>query len=181
MCATRPPSAVPSNTAAVRCHTARTVVQVLEKWRAGGHKALLFTQTQQMLDIIERHVAAAGMRYLRMDGSVPPQHRFRMIDHFNRHPARGLAPGMPGTPHGGGGAGASAEADLSAPPGDVEAAPVGGQRDGGSDDGPSLGPGRTGALAPAVSVRVWVFPNKMLCTHLTPCAHTAAAGDNLAE
>eukprot|EP00892_Ulva_mutabilis_P012650 jgi/Ulvmu1/9758/UM055_0098.1 len=73
-------------------------MQVLEKWRAGGHKALLFTQTQQMLDIIERHVADAGMRYLRMDGSVPPQHRFRMIDHFNRHPASGVPPAAPSTP-----------------------------------------------------------------------------------
>lgn len=69
----------------------RRVMQVLRKWRAAGHKALLFTQTQQMLDIIEHHVAAAGMHYLRMDGSVPPPARFRMIDAFNRQ----LPPGTP--------------------------------------------------------------------------------------
>lgn len=82
-----------------RCHHSRRAsvwLQVLEKWRAGGHKALLFTQTQQMLDIIERHVADAGMRYLRMDGSVPPKHRFRMIDHFNRHPAGAPPPDAAG-------------------------------------------------------------------------------------
>jgi DNA excision repair protein ERCC-6 len=61
-------------------------VQALAAWRAQGHKALLFTQTQQMLDILERHVAGAGLRYHRMDGSVPLPTRFRMIDDFNRNP-----------------------------------------------------------------------------------------------
>jgi hypothetical protein len=64
-------------------------VQVLHKWREAGHKALLFTQTQQMLDILETHVAAAGMRYLRMDGATPAATRFRMIDAFNRDPPPG--------------------------------------------------------------------------------------------
>ena len=45
--------------------------QVLEHWHAEGHKALLFCQTQQMLDILERAVAVLGMRYHRMDGSTP--------------------------------------------------------------------------------------------------------------
>jgi DNA excision repair protein ERCC-6 len=61
-------------------------LQVLSKWREQGHKALLFTQTQQMLDIIERHARDAGMRYHRMDGSVALPHRFRMIDDFNNNP-----------------------------------------------------------------------------------------------
>jgi DNA excision repair protein ERCC-6 len=61
-------------------------MQVLERWRQQGHKALLFTQTQQMLDILERHVRDAEMRYHRMDGSVALPTRFRMIDDFNRNP-----------------------------------------------------------------------------------------------
>ena len=31
-------------------------VQVLEHWHAGGHRALLFAQTQQMLDILEKSI-----------------------------------------------------------------------------------------------------------------------------
>lgn len=36
--------------------------QVLHHWKRQGHKALLFTQTQQMLDIMERAVQAANFR-----------------------------------------------------------------------------------------------------------------------
>jgi DNA excision repair protein ERCC-6 len=61
-------------------------VQVLAKWQEQGHKALLFTQTQQMLDILERHINDAGFLYHRMDGSVPLPSRFRMIDDFNNNP-----------------------------------------------------------------------------------------------
>ena len=31
-------------------------VKVLEHWESGGHRALLFAQTQQMLDILEKAV-----------------------------------------------------------------------------------------------------------------------------
>ena len=44
---------------------------------------LLFTQTQMMLDILERAVAARGMTYHRMDGTTPVAHRSRLVDHFN--------------------------------------------------------------------------------------------------
>ena len=44
---------------------------LLRHWRAGGHKALLFTQTQQALDILEKLVVARGYAYHRMDGSTP--------------------------------------------------------------------------------------------------------------
>jgi SNF2 family DNA or RNA helicase len=36
--------------------------QVLHHWKKQGHKALVFTQTQQMLDIMERVIEAAGFR-----------------------------------------------------------------------------------------------------------------------
>jgi len=62
------------------------VVQVLEHWKAGGHKALLFTQTQQMLDIMERCVQSAGMAYHRMDGSTNVAARARLVDDFNDNP-----------------------------------------------------------------------------------------------
>ena len=38
-------------------------MQVLAHWSQQGHKALVFTQTQQMLDIMERAVQAAHYRF----------------------------------------------------------------------------------------------------------------------
>ena len=56
---------------------------MLEHWKARGHRALLFTQTQQMLDILERSVQNAGMTYHRMDGSTAVGARVRLVDDFN--------------------------------------------------------------------------------------------------
>lgn len=62
-------------------------MQVLEHWQRQGHRALLFTQTQQMLDIVERSVQNAGMTYHRMDGSTAVAVRSRLVDDFNDNPA----------------------------------------------------------------------------------------------
>lgn len=62
-------------------------MQVLEHWQRQGHRALLFTQTQQMLDIVERSVQNAGMTYHRMDGSTAVGVRSRLVDDFNDNPA----------------------------------------------------------------------------------------------
>lgn len=48
-------------------------------------RALVFTQTQQMLDIIERLVVSHGWRYHRMDGSTSVATRARLIDDFNNN------------------------------------------------------------------------------------------------
>lgn len=44
--------------------------QVLHHWKQQGHKALFFTQTQQMLDIVERAVQAAEFRSDKFDGKT---------------------------------------------------------------------------------------------------------------
>jgi DNA excision repair protein ERCC-6 len=67
------------------------LLRVLQSWHAEGHKVLLFTQTQQMLDIIERHVLEAGYSYHRMDGSTPIGSRGRLMDDFNGNPDRCVA------------------------------------------------------------------------------------------
>lgn len=70
-------------------HTATAAAgtcQVLGHWHAGGHKALLFAQTQQMLDILEKLVAGRGWRYHRMDGSTSVALRARLMDDFNSRP-----------------------------------------------------------------------------------------------
>lgn len=66
----------------------QVLVKVLAAWQAEGHKVLLFTQTQQMLDIIEKHVVEAGYSYHRMDGNTPIASRGRLMDDFNSNPNR---------------------------------------------------------------------------------------------
>lgn len=58
------------------------VVKLLKIWQEQGHKVLLFTQTRQMLDILESYVKE-HYSYERMDGNTPIQNRARMVDDFN--------------------------------------------------------------------------------------------------
>ncbi|KAJ2490807.1 DNA repair protein rhp26 [Coemansia sp. RSA 2050] len=66
-----------------------TIVRaLLEMWKPHGHKVLIFSQTRQMLDIIERTIATMPqMVYRRMDGSTPVQHRSAMVDEYNSDPS----------------------------------------------------------------------------------------------
>ncbi|KAJ2791158.1 DNA repair protein rhp26, partial [Coemansia guatemalensis] len=60
---------------------------LLEMWQPQRHKVLIFSQTRQMLDIIERMVEhMPETQYRRMDGTTPVQHRTAMVDEFNRSP-----------------------------------------------------------------------------------------------
>jgi len=65
------------------CHTAllpgqsaedsaktRLLMEMLDKVVAEGHKALVFSQWTSMLDLIEPHIEAAGIDYVRLDGST---------------------------------------------------------------------------------------------------------------
>lgn len=54
--------------------------QVLPLWHKQGHRVLLFSQTRQMLDILEKRVQQRGWAYLRMDGNTPVGKRAAMID-----------------------------------------------------------------------------------------------------
>ncbi|KAJ1974747.1 DNA repair protein rhp26, partial [Dimargaris xerosporica] len=85
---------------------------LLTMWAPQGHRVLLFSQTRQMLDLLERMVQGItvptpgaiahdpdtsdttalsdekglceSLRYLRMDGTTPIHRRAQMIDTFNR-------------------------------------------------------------------------------------------------
>uniref|UniRef100_A0A1D1YV53 DNA repair protein rhp26 n=1 Tax=Anthurium amnicola TaxID=1678845 RepID=A0A1D1YV53_9ARAE len=61
----------------------KVVAQVLRVWKDQGHRVLLFTQTQQMLDIIQSFLSASGYVYRRMDGRTPVKQRMALIDEFN--------------------------------------------------------------------------------------------------
>ncbi|KAI1180263.1 SNF2 family N-terminal domain-containing protein [Nemania sp. FL0916] len=60
---------------------------LLGMWKKLGHKTLLFSQTVQMLDILEKFVQGLGdIQYLRMDGKTPIKMRQALVDKFNSSP-----------------------------------------------------------------------------------------------
>ncbi|XP_038887672.1 protein CHROMATIN REMODELING 8 isoform X2 [Benincasa hispida] len=61
----------------------KVVEEVLKVWKEQGHRVLLFAQTQQMLDILERFLVGGGYTYRRMDGGTPVKQRMALIDEFN--------------------------------------------------------------------------------------------------
>ncbi|KAF3387280.1 DNA repair and recombination protein RAD26 [Penicillium rolfsii] len=60
---------------------------LLEVWKDTGHKTLLFAQTRQMLDIIQKFIGSlSGFNFRRMDGNTPIKDRQTMVDEFNKDP-----------------------------------------------------------------------------------------------
>ena len=58
--------------------------KILSMWATQGHRALVFSQTRQMLDILEQTIQSKpGMAYRRMDGELPIKQRLAMIDEYN--------------------------------------------------------------------------------------------------
>lgn len=63
--------------------------KILELWYKNGHRALIFCQTRQMLDLIEEYIRSRKVseedhyKYLRMDGTTPIKQRLQMVDRFN--------------------------------------------------------------------------------------------------
>ncbi|KAF2191423.1 DNA repair and recombination protein RAD26 [Zopfia rhizophila CBS 207.26] len=65
----------------------QVVKALLEIWKKGGHKTLLFAQHRIMLDILEKFVKnMPGFNYRRMDGETPIKDRQDMVDEFNNGP-----------------------------------------------------------------------------------------------
>ncbi|GAB4813110.1 hypothetical protein N2152v2_000156 [Parachlorella kessleri] len=56
---------------------------LLRKLKAGGHKALIFTQMSKMLDILEAFLNLHAYTYLRLDGSTKPEERQILMQRFN--------------------------------------------------------------------------------------------------
>lgn len=70
----------------------QVVMALLELWRKEGRKTLIFTQTKQMLNILQQLLdrmnenSANQYSYMRMDGSTPIIQRQSMVDQFNLDP-----------------------------------------------------------------------------------------------
>ncbi|CCW67896.1 unnamed protein product [Phytomonas sp. Hart1] len=56
---------------------------MLAEWRRFGHRALVFSQTRRMLDLIENFCEQTGYVYIRMDGLTSRDHRQVLMDRFN--------------------------------------------------------------------------------------------------
>lgn len=59
------------------------VQSLLKLWYKQKQKVLLFSQSRQMLSILEKLIVMMGYRYLRMDGSTPIGSRQRLVGRFN--------------------------------------------------------------------------------------------------
>lgn len=70
----------------------QVVKLLLELWNKEGRKALIFTQTRQMLDILQDFMDAMNSEhdnqygYARMDGTTPISDRQALVDTFNTDP-----------------------------------------------------------------------------------------------
>jgi helicase SWR1 len=56
---------------------------LLKERRAGGHRALIFTQMTRVLDVLEIFLNLHGYRYLRLDGSTKIEDRQKITQRFN--------------------------------------------------------------------------------------------------
>lgn len=61
----------------------RALQEMLAEWAKHGHRALIFSQTRMMLDIIENLCEQLQYRYVRMDGTTNGHHRQELMDRFN--------------------------------------------------------------------------------------------------
>ncbi|KAI8971092.1 SNF2 family N-terminal domain-containing protein [Pilobolus umbonatus] len=60
---------------------------LLNMWKQQDHKVLLFCQTRQMLDILEKMVQSMKLSFLRMDGSTAVGQRMLLVNEFNLRPS----------------------------------------------------------------------------------------------
>lgn len=61
----------------------KVVESLLQMWKKAGHRSLLFTQTRQMQDILEKFLSKHGYIYRRMDGTTAIKIRQTLVDEFN--------------------------------------------------------------------------------------------------
>ncbi|KAI5782722.1 DNA dependent ATPase [Geopyxis carbonaria] len=59
--------------------------KMLLLWKEQGHRALLFSQSVKILDILEKDIKSyEGFKYRRMDGGTPIPLRQELVDEFNK-------------------------------------------------------------------------------------------------
>jgi len=80
-------ASLPDYGAPARSGKLQVLSKILPEWARQGHRALVFSQTRQMLDVIEILARDLGLKFLRMDGTTPLSRRSELIDSFNDDPS----------------------------------------------------------------------------------------------
>ncbi|EFJ47501.1 hypothetical protein VOLCADRAFT_61396, partial [Volvox carteri f. nagariensis] len=81
-----PPSTPFSPVAATSSVWFQELALLLRRLKAGGHRALIFTQMAKMLDVLEEFLNLHGHTYMRLDGSTRPEQRQVLMQRFNTDP-----------------------------------------------------------------------------------------------
>jgi helicase SWR1 len=68
------------------CGKLQRLDKLLRDLKAGGHRALIFTQMTKMLDILEQFLNIHGHLYLRLDGTTKVESRQMLTERFNSDP-----------------------------------------------------------------------------------------------
>jgi hypothetical protein len=68
------------------CGKLQELAELLRRLKAGGHRALIFTQMTKMLDHLESFINLYGYTYMRLDGSTKPEQRQILMQRFNTNP-----------------------------------------------------------------------------------------------
>ncbi len=68
------------------CGKLQKLATLLLTLRAGGHRALIFTQMTRVLDLLEQFLNIHGHRYLRLDGATKIEQRQVLTERFNNDP-----------------------------------------------------------------------------------------------
>lgn len=61
----------------------QVLLEMMNEWHRFKHRALVFSQTRMVLDVIENLCEQEGFRYIRMDGTTNSHHRQELMDRFN--------------------------------------------------------------------------------------------------
>jgi len=65
----------------------KVLAEAMGQWKAEGHRVLVFVQTTQMLEVIQRWMEQEGYRHSRMDARTPVNKRVQKIEEFNADPS----------------------------------------------------------------------------------------------
>eukprot|EP00930_Biecheleria_cincta_P036670 TRINITY_DN25134_c0_g2_i1.p1 TRINITY_DN25134_c0_g2~~TRINITY_DN25134_c0_g2_i1.p1 ORF type:complete len:1346 (-),score=317.31 TRINITY_DN25134_c0_g2_i1:85-3675(-) len=61
----------------------KVLSEIMKLWHRERHRALIFVQTIQMLEVLQRWMRRIGYTHLRIDGKTPVKRRLKLIDEFN--------------------------------------------------------------------------------------------------
>merc|ERR1719356_1492036 len=61
----------------------KVLAEIRKKWKADGHRPLIFVQTVMMLDVLEKWMNSMGYTHLRIDGKTAVKRRLTLINDFN--------------------------------------------------------------------------------------------------